>query len=113
MQPILPYFFCGSGWLPHRGCGRCLPRPLRVAAESAFRAHYDGVGAALAQLMESKQPQERQLGQALINLEYENLMTALRLALAQKQPFWNIYSSPAEYLRSRQGFREEKKQFVN
>jgi len=117
LQPILPYFLrqrltapspAGEGWGEGDAVAGVPPSRLLTAIESAFRAHYDGVGRALAGLLTSKQPQERQLGQTLTNLEYENLMTALKLALAQKQPFWNIYSSLAAYLRSRQGFREEK-----
>jgi hypothetical protein len=83
LQPILPYFLRqrlgggARGDAPHSDAAA-----LRPAIEAAFRAHYDEVGRALAGLIESKQPQERQLGQALINLEYENLMTALKLALA-------------------------------
>jgi tetratricopeptide (TPR) repeat protein len=58
--------------------------------------------------MQAKESQQRQAGQALADLEYENLMTALKLALAQQQPFGNAYERLAEYLRARQGFREEK-----
>jgi hypothetical protein len=63
-----------------------------AAVERAFRAHYDGVGGALAGLMQSKQPQERQLGQALTNLEYENLRTALKSALATQTSFFNLFN---------------------
>ncbi|MBK6709267.1 MAG: hypothetical protein IPG51_02870 [Chloroflexi bacterium] len=81
LQPILPYFLRQRlASLPEAG-------RLREAVDAAFRAHYDEVGEALAGLLTSKQPQERQLGQVLTNLEYENLMTALKLALAQKQHF--------------------------
>ncbi|MBK7180859.1 MAG: CHAT domain-containing protein [Chloroflexi bacterium] len=101
LQPILPYFLRQRlASLPEAG-------RLREAVDAAFRAHYDEVGRALAGLLKSKQPQERQLGQALTNLEYENLMTALKLALAQKEPFWNIYSSLAEYLDQVQALRRK------
>ena len=54
---------------------------MRGAIETAFREHYDELGGMLYQLLESKEPQERQIGQLLTGLEYENLVTALNLAL--------------------------------
>ena len=49
--------------------------------ETAFREHYDQLGDMLYQLLKSKEPQERQVGQIITYLEYENLVTALKLAL--------------------------------
>ncbi|MCB0000277.1 MAG: tetratricopeptide repeat protein, partial [Anaerolineales bacterium] len=101
LQPILPYFL-------RQRLGDPAQAATRAAVETAFRTHYDDVGEALAQLIKSREAQQKQLGQALINLEYENLMTALRLALAQRQSFRNLYSCLAEYLRAGQRFQEEK-----
>ena len=111
LQPILPYFLrqrLGVGEQRGGGAEPALSLPKgeqRSAVEAAFRAHYHEVGGALAQLIQSKQAQERQLGQALIGLEYENLHHALKLALGQRQPFWNLYESLQDYLESRQAFQ--------
>ena len=75
LQPIFPYF------LRNRLDTADLS-PLRAAVETAFRLHYDQLGSALYKLLKSKEPQKRQVGQVLTSLEYENLSTALDLALA-------------------------------
>ena len=54
---------------------------VRQAIETAYREHYDQLGGMLYQLFESKKPQEKQVGQLLTSLEYENLVMALDLAL--------------------------------
>ncbi len=43
----------------------------------------------LFQLLKSKEPQERQVGQLLTGLEYENLVTALNLALTEQVSIHN------------------------
>jgi len=78
------------------------PDQFRAAVESTFRAHYDGVGGALAKLIQAKEPQERQLGQALTNLEYENLMTAVNQALAMQGDFYNAYEALFRFLDMQQ-----------
>jgi tetratricopeptide (TPR) repeat protein len=96
LQPILPYFLrqrLGDDDAPNGDAAA-----LRQAIDTAFRAHYDEVGRALAGWIKSKQPQERQLGQALINLEYENLMTALKLALSVQAEFFNAYEALFRFL---------------
>ena len=60
-------------------------KEVQHAIEIAFRQHYDQLGRSLYQLLQSKEPQERQLGQLLVHLEYENLMTTLNLALADRE----------------------------
>ena len=73
LQPIFPYFLRSR---LHASGGED-----RAAIETAFRQHYDGLGGALARLLTSKDAKEKQLGQLLARLEYENLVTALNLAL--------------------------------
>ncbi|MCP4423653.1 MAG: CHAT domain-containing protein, partial [Chloroflexi bacterium] len=93
LQPILPYFL--------RQRERELEREQEErgeAVEAAFRAHYDEVGGALARLIKSKKPDERQLGQALIGLEYENLMTALKFDLTGQVDFFTPYDALFRYL---------------
>ncbi|MCP4426125.1 MAG: tetratricopeptide repeat protein, partial [Chloroflexi bacterium] len=93
LQPILPYFL-RQRELELEGA--------RAAVEAAFRAHYDEVGGYLAGLIQSKKPDERQLGQALIGLEYENLMTALKSALATQTNFFTPYDALYHYLDAKQ-----------
>jgi tetratricopeptide (TPR) repeat protein len=69
-----------------------------AAIHAAFHRHYDGIGGALGQLIKSKNPQERQLGMALVSLEYENLQTAVEIALAAKSVFYNAYEALFRYL---------------
>ena len=75
LQPIFPYFL--------RNRLQAQPELAR-AIETAFCHVYDGFAGAIFDLQQSKKPQERQLGQALAQLEYENLYTALNLALDQQ-----------------------------
>ncbi|MCA9997398.1 MAG: tetratricopeptide repeat protein [Anaerolineales bacterium] len=91
LQPILPYFLRQRLADPAQAAAR-------AAVETAFRTHYDGIGGALAQLITSKEPQQRQVGQALISLEYENLMTALTVALETSVDFFSLYDALAQHL---------------
>jgi tetratricopeptide (TPR) repeat protein len=95
LQPIFPYF------LRNR-----LHEPAQVevksAIETAFREHYDQVGSTLNQLLNSKEPHERQVGQLLTSLEYENLVAALKLALADQVSIYQIYFSLSHYLDTNQ-----------
>ncbi len=75
LQPIFPYFLRNRLHEP-------VQAEVKSAIETAFREHYDQVGGMTVQLLNSKDPQERQVGQILTSLEYENLVTALNLALA-------------------------------
>lgn len=97
LQPILPYFLRSR--LADAG-----QAATKAAIEAAYRALYDGAGAALAQLARSKEPQERQLGLAFIGVEYENLRTAAELALAARARFFNPYDALSRYLRTRQDY---------
>ncbi len=86
MQPTLAYFLRNrlneTGQSVERG-----------AIETAFREHYDQVGGMLNQLLKSKEPQQRQVGQFLTDLEYENLMTALNLALEVPASIFTLYTT--------------------
>jgi tetratricopeptide (TPR) repeat protein len=53
---------------------------------------------ALDNLLNSKDAQQRQLGQVLVRLEYENLMTALHLALDTQVSILNLYKTLSDYL---------------
>ncbi len=56
-------------------------------------AHYEGLGRYLAQLIQSKDAQERQLGLGLTRIEYENLYGALGRALRRRVGFWGMFDA--------------------
>ena len=89
LQPILPYFL--------RNRLQAQPE-FRTAVDTAFRELYDGFGGELHQLITSKDPQKRQLGLAFVSLEFENLTTALELALQQRVSFFNPYEALYRFL---------------
>ncbi len=95
LQPIFPYFLRNrlytSEW-----------REMRKAVEAAYREHYDVVGEELFKWLVSKEPQERRAGQILTSLEYENLMTALHLALEAQLSIFGPFSALGKYLDSTQ-----------
>ncbi len=95
LQPIFPYFLRNSLHAPEK-------REARNAVETAFREYYDQLGAMLHQLLKSKEPQERQVGQILTSLEYENLVTALNLALAAQVSIHYPYFALSRYLDAAQ-----------
>ena len=96
LQPIFPYFLRA----------RLQGRPeTRSAIDEASRVHYQDVGASLAQLMMSKKAEEKQVGQVLTGLEYENLRTALRLALAAEASVLNPYHALSLFLDATQNQR--------
>ncbi len=98
LQPIFPYFLRNRLNEPGQ-------EEVRSAIEMAFREHYDHVGAELNGLLNSKEPQEKQVGQLLTSLEYENLVTALNLALAAQVSIYNLYGSLTNYLGTTQDQR--------
>jgi len=70
IQPVFPYFL--------RTRLNELKDKMRPAIETAFQEHYDGVGDALITLLQSNEPGERQMGQALTRLEYENRTCSIK-----------------------------------
>jgi tetratricopeptide (TPR) repeat protein len=91
LQPVFPYFLRTRLADPARAA-------QKAAIERAFRAHYDGMGDAFSDLLESKEPQEQQVGFALMNLEYANFFEALRLALSQHTSILNLSPPLSVYL---------------
>ncbi len=91
LQPIFPYFLRNRLYAPEK-------REVRSAVETAFREHYDQLGVTLYKLLESKDPQERQVAQVITGLEYENLMNGLDLALEAQISFENFYFPLSSYL---------------
>jgi tetratricopeptide (TPR) repeat protein len=91
LQPVLPYF------LRNRISGE-EHQPQRVAIETAFREHYQELSLAIKFLIDSKQANERQTGLLMAQFEYENLVTALRLALQEKVSVITLYEVLSKYL---------------
>jgi hypothetical protein len=91
LQPILPYFLSSRGQMPEHAEGQ---RAVAVA----FRQYYEGMSGALDDFLTSKDAQQRQLGQVLVRLEYENLMTALYLALDTQVSIQKLYMTLSHYL---------------
>jgi tetratricopeptide (TPR) repeat protein len=86
LQPVLPFFLRSRLRMPKLAA-------MKTAIEQAFRAVYDSFAGELYGLMDSKQPQEKQLGLAFARLEYENLYHALQLALAAQSTILNPYAA--------------------
>ena len=91
LQPILPYFLRGRLQAPEQS-------ELRAAVETAFRGHYDEFAGAIHQLQQSKSAPEKQRGLALAKLEYENLATALNLAVRDQVSILNPHAAMSSYL---------------
>jgi tetratricopeptide (TPR) repeat protein len=66
----------------------------------AFRQFYDVLSGAIQRLLGSKEANERQIGEMLASVEYENVMTALSLALDAQVSILNPYSALSIYLRT-------------
>ena len=96
LQPILPYFLRSRGQMPEHAEGQ---RAVAVA----FRQYYEEMSGALDDLLNSKDAQQRQLGQVLVRLEYENLMTALHLALDAQVSILKLYMTLSALFRCDQG----------
>lgn len=64
LQPVFPYFLRGRLNAPGQAA-------VKAAVEAAFREHYHWLAEALAGLLQSKEPEEKQLGQWLAGMEYE------------------------------------------
>jgi tetratricopeptide (TPR) repeat protein len=77
IQPVFPYFL--------KTKLASLDEVTRKALQEGFKNHYQGLANSYNQLMESKDPQERQLGTFFCRLEYENLYNALQTCLANQE----------------------------
>ena len=77
IQPIFPYFL--------KTKLASLDETTHKALQEGFKNHYQGLANSYNQLMESKDPQQRQLGIFFCRLEYENLYNALQTCLANQE----------------------------
>lgn len=90
-HPILPYFLRTHLYSPEH-------TDHRHAIETAFRQFYDQYGKVLFQMQQSQDVQERHTGYLLTSLEYENLVTALNIALDDQVSIQNPYKALWGYL---------------
>ena len=95
LQPIFPYFLRSRLNSP-------MQTEKKMAIETTFRQHYDNIGLAIAQLLQSKEANQRQQGQVLARFEYENIFTALNLALSARVSITNIYYTLSLYIDTTQ-----------
>src|SRR5260370_508584 len=95
LQPIFPYFLRSRLQEPAQA-------EVKQAVEHAFREYYRRLGSALYSLLRSQDAQQRRLGQLLAGLEYENLVTALNLALEAQVSIDGCYGALLHYLTARQ-----------
>ncbi len=95
LQPIFPYFLRNRLQDANQS-------GVREAVQAAFRRLYDQLADQMYGLLESKEAQEKQLGQALVKLEYENLSTALNLALDAQVSILEPYRALSGYLDTTQ-----------
>jgi tetratricopeptide (TPR) repeat protein len=83
IQPILPYFL------------KVLLNESTVEIQSAlqegFKKHYFSIARSHYQLMQSQDPQEKQLGVFICHIEYENLYAVLQTCLKNHESFSDIY----------------------
>ncbi len=95
LQPVLPYFLRSRWAGPEKV-------PLKAAVEAAFCELYGGAAGQIIRLQGSKAANERHLGLILAQTEYENLHTALFLAIAQGRSILHPYLAMSKLFDVRQ-----------
>ena len=83
IQPVFPYFLKTK--LAESD------EAVREGLATGFKEHYKGLAAQYQQMMQSKEPEQRNNGQAFCQLEYENLFSALQISLQRRENptiFW-------------------------
>src|SRR6266699_119619 len=93
LQPIFPYFLRTR--LNESGQAK-----YHSAIEAAFREYYVQLGKELSEMLQSNDPEERQVGQLLTRLEYDNLVAALNLALAEQTSISGLHNALLHYLNA-------------
>jgi tetratricopeptide (TPR) repeat protein len=91
LQPVFPFFLKSRLNDPAQA-------ERKEAIETAFREHYEGIGDYFGTLFYSKEAEPQQAGVALISVEYENLYTALQIALRQQKSIESMFCQISNYL---------------
>ncbi|WP_089718589.1 CHAT domain-containing protein, partial [Candidatus Entotheonella palauensis] len=92
LQPTFPYFL--KTRLERERAD------VRRAVEMAFHQFYDELSQDILGLLTSKEALHRQMGSTLARLEYENLLTALSLALENQVSILRLYAALSSYLNT-------------
>jgi tetratricopeptide (TPR) repeat protein len=90
IQPIFPYFL--------KTKLKELAPETQAAIWEGFKNHYLGLADYYSKLLNSKNPQEKQLGILFCRWEYENLFNALQIALNQQESVLSIITCLHSYL---------------
>jgi tetratricopeptide (TPR) repeat protein len=98
LQPIFPYFLRSRLNSP-------MQAEKKMAIETTFRQHYDDIGLEIWTLLQSKEANQKQIGQVLARFEYENLYTALNLALSARVSIVKLYGALSSYIDTTQDHR--------
>ena len=91
LQPVFPFFLKSRLNDPAQA-------ERKEAIETAFREHYEMIGEDFRELTNSKEADQQQAGYALIGVEYENLYTALQIALRQQMSIGSVFYPLSKYL---------------
>ncbi|WP_129629852.1 CHAT domain-containing tetratricopeptide repeat protein [Candidatus Oscillochloris fontis] len=95
IQPTLPYFL-------RNRLHSATPTLDAEAIRRAYVALYQQFGAAINELITAKEPQQRQMGMIVAELEYENLRAALDAALEYQLLIAGIYEALDRYWEATQ-----------
>ncbi|MCA2719186.1 tetratricopeptide repeat protein [Microcystis sp. M169S2] len=90
IQPIFPYFL--------KTKLKELAPETQAAIWEGFKNHYRDLAGNYSNLLNSKNPQEKQLGILFCRWEYENLFNALQIALNQQESVLSIINCLHSYL---------------
>ena len=90
IQPIFPYFL--------KTKLKELAPETQAAIWEGFKNHYRDLAGYYDTLLDSKNPQEKQLGILFCRWEYENLFNALQIALNQQESVLSIITCLHSYL---------------
>ncbi len=90
IQPIFPYFL--------KTKLKELAPETQAAIWEGFKNHYRDLAGYYGNLLDSKNPQEKQLGILFCRWEYENLFNALQIALNQQESVLSIITCLHGYL---------------
>ncbi|MCA2721904.1 MULTISPECIES: tetratricopeptide repeat protein [unclassified Microcystis] len=91
IQPIFPYFL--------KTKLKELAPETQAAIWEGFKNHYRDLAGNYSNLLNSKNPQEKQLGILFCRWEYENLFNALQIALNQQESVLTIINCLHSYLK--------------
>ena len=86
LQPVFPYFLRSRA-----------DASRNAAVETAFRRHYQELCGMIVTLQVSKEAEERQTGQVLAKLEFENALRALELSLGARDSILNPYRTLSKH----------------